>query len=421
LAVNFVGTLGFSIVTPFLVVLVTKWGGNAVIYGLMAATYSFFQLFGAPILGRISDRVGRRRVLLFSQFGTLLSWGIFLLAFALPDAPFWAISGGFLGSFAISLPLVVLFFARALDGLTGGNVSVSNAYLSDITTEDHRSRDFGRMAVSTNLGFIIGPALAGLLGATLLGDILPVMAAFAISAAALALIQFGLADIRPKQISEHLEEHSACAVYGHEHKRGYALDCEKPDGLGAILRLPNMRALLSINFLVLLGFSFFYAGFPIHALVGLAWSTTQMGIYFAFLSLLMIIVQGPVLGWISQKVADGVLMAFGGVFLAVGFAFLFSAQTPFIYASAAFIALGNGLMWPTFMSVISKSAGDRLQGAVQGYSGSIGAVASILGLIGGGLAYAQWGATVFPVAGAVILSAALLSTTLGKSAMATSE
>ncbi|MFT5639841.1 MAG: DHA1 family tetracycline resistance protein-like MFS transporter [Paracoccaceae bacterium] len=77
LAVNFVGTLGFSIVTPFLVILVTGWGGNGVVYGVMAATYSFFQLFGAPILGRMSDRIGRRRVLIYSQLGTLISWAIF--------------------------------------------------------------------------------------------------------------------------------------------------------------------------------------------------------------------------------------------------------------------------------------------------------------------------------------------------------
>ena len=146
LAVNFVGTLGFSIVTPFLVVLVTNWGGNAVIYGVLAATYSFFQLFGAPILGQLSDRVGRRRVLLLSQFGTLLSWGVFLIAFALPANTLLNVSNRWLGDFVITLPLLVLFVARAADGLTGGNVSVSNAYLADITTEDQRSRNFGRMA-----------------------------------------------------------------------------------------------------------------------------------------------------------------------------------------------------------------------------------------------------------------------------------
>jgi hypothetical protein len=87
LAVNFVGTLGFSIVLPFLVFLVTQLGGNALVYGVMGATYSFFQLLGAPVLGRWSDRYGRRRILLLGQVGTLISWGIFLVALWLPLRP----------------------------------------------------------------------------------------------------------------------------------------------------------------------------------------------------------------------------------------------------------------------------------------------------------------------------------------------
>ena len=221
LAVNFVGTLGFSIVVPFLVILVTKWGGNAVVYGVLAATYSFFQLFGAPVLGRLSDRIGRRKVLLFSQLGTLLSWGVFLLAFVLPTNVLATVSGSFFGDFAITLPLLVLFLARAADGLTGGNVSVSNAYLADVTHEEDRSKNFGRMAISGNLGFIIGPALAGLLGATLLGEVLPVLAAFGISAAALLLIQFGLKEVEPVAITENLENPSACELFGQEQKPGW--------------------------------------------------------------------------------------------------------------------------------------------------------------------------------------------------------
>ncbi len=409
LAVNFVGTLGFSIVTPFLVILVTQWGGNAVIYGVLAATYSFFQLFGAPVLGRMSDRIGRRRVLIYSQLGTLLSWGVFLVAFALPATTLANVDNRWLGQFVLTLPLAVLFLARAFDGLTGGNVSVSNAYLADITTEANRSRDFGRMAVSGNLGFIIGPALAGLLGATVLGHLLPVMAAFAISALALGLIRFGLADIAPKPISVTPEQPTACDVYGHEPKAAYELACEPASGPGAIRALPNMPALMAVNFLVMLGFSFFYVAFPVHAVEGLGWSVTRIGGYFAGLSLLMIVAQGPVLSRLAPRVGARSLMGAGGVALAAGFALLGAEGNAAVIAAAVLVALGNGIMWPTFMAALSQSAGTELQGAVQGLASSAGAVASIAGLVAGGLLYVTLGAALFPMAAVVMALAALLA------------
>ena len=411
LAVNFVGTLGFSIVTPFLVILVSQWGGNAVVYGIIAATYSVFQLFGAPVLGRLSDRIGRRKVLLLSQLGTLLSWGIFLIAFALPAASLWDVESRWLGDFALTLPLLILFVARAADGLTGGNVSVSNAYLADITPEEDRSKNFGQMAVSSNLGFVLGPALAGILGATLLGEILPVVAAFIISALALALIQFGLVETSPRRIAEQLEQPTACDLYGQEHAPAYEVACKKADSFGDILRLPNMPALLSVNFLVMLGFSFFYVAFPVHAVEGLNWNVTQIGTYFAGLSIAMILVQGPILSRASKLYRDRVLMTIGGLALSAGFALLYSQLTALILLSALLVALGNGLMWPTFMSVLSKAAGTELQGAIQGIAQSAGAVASILGLVAGGVLYVSLGAWLFPVAAIIIaLSATIVAT-----------
>jgi MFS family permease len=182
LAVNFVGTLGFSIVLPSLVFLVTRFGGNALVYGLVGATYSFFQLIGAPILGRWSDRYGRRRMLLASVLGTCASWAIFLVAIEIPDHPLANVDSALLGTFTLTVPLATLFLARALAGLTGGDVSIANAYLADISDEHNRSEHFGRMAMSSNLGFVAGPALAGSFGAMGMGELLPVVAALVISA-----------------------------------------------------------------------------------------------------------------------------------------------------------------------------------------------------------------------------------------------
>ena len=161
LLVNFIGTLGFSIILPFLVFLVTDFGGNALVFGIVAAMYPAFQLVGAPILGRWSDHYGRKKVLLVSQGGTLAAWIIFLLALFLPVENIFDVDSAIFGTFVITLPLLVLFVARALDGITVGNVSVANAYLADVTSEANRSKNFGKMAISSNLGFIVGPAIAG--------------------------------------------------------------------------------------------------------------------------------------------------------------------------------------------------------------------------------------------------------------------
>jgi DHA1 family tetracycline resistance protein-like MFS transporter len=191
LLVNFIGTLGFSIVLPFLVFLVRDFGGNAIAYGILGATYSAFQLIGAPILGKWSDTYGRKKILLLSNAGTLIGWIFFLFALFLPVEKF-TFDNALVGTFIISLPLLVLFLARAIDGITGGNISVANAYLADISSNENRSRNFGKMAVSQNLGFIVGPALAGILGGTIYGAILPVSAALILSLVTIIVISFRL-------------------------------------------------------------------------------------------------------------------------------------------------------------------------------------------------------------------------------------
>lgn len=409
LSINFVGTLGFSIVLPFLVFLVTKWGGNAVIYGLMGATYSAFQLIGAPILGRWSDRYGRKKILLVSQLGTLVSWMIFLTAFFLPVSTVSDVDSKLFGQFTLTIPLIVLFIARAADGITGGNVSVANAYLADITDEAHRSKNFGRMAISGNLGFMLGPALAGLLGATIYGEILPVFAALLIALIATLIIGFGLKESSPCTLEHDPERGGVRKVFGQDHKECYRIKGSDQTPIRDILKLHHMPALLSVYFLVMLGFSFFYIAFPIHAVRGLQWTVTGTGTFFAVLSLLMVLVQGPVLAQASRKLSDPQLVIGGSLILSFGFALLVGSSTTMIYAGAAFIALGNGLMWPSVMAVLSKFAGDRYQGVVQGFASSVGAVASIIGLIMGGLLYNWIGARVFIVSAVTIFAVTVVT------------
>ena len=174
LAIHFLGTLGFSLAIPFLVFIVTDLGGASWTYGLVGATYSAFQLFGAPLLGRWSDRAGRRPVLVASQVGTFAAWLLFLGALSMPVVGITELAGA-----VLTLPLLLIFAARALDGATGGNISVANAYVADLTREHPEVRQvaFGRMGMAASLGFVIGPAVAGLLGGTAWGPRLPIAVA----------------------------------------------------------------------------------------------------------------------------------------------------------------------------------------------------------------------------------------------------
>jgi MFS family permease len=412
---NFIGTLGFSIVLPFLVFLVIGFGGNSIVYGILAAIYPTFQLVGAPILGRWSDTHGRKKVLLLSNGGTLAGWIIFLVALILPVSKIYSINSVFLGAFAITLPLVVLFFARALDGITGGNVSVANAYIADVSTDENRSRNFGKMSISSNLGFIIGPALAGILGGTGYKEILPVLAAAFISSIALFVIGFALKESKPASTSvgdvemQVSEKKRISKVFSFECK-----ECYKPPNptnlkFKGILNLKHIPFLLVLYFFIFLGFNIYYTAFPIHAVSGLKWTLTDLGIFYSVLGGVMILVQGPVLRKAQKTISEEKLVIIGSVILGLNFALFMANNTILVYGALILFALGNGLMWPSFMSILSNRAGRTHQGVIQGIAGSIGSLASIIGLVIGGLLYNQVGATTFLVSAIVIFMVFIMS------------
>ena len=408
--VNFIGTLGFSIVLPFLVFLVMKFGGNSIVYGLLAATYPAFQLIGAPILGRWSDIYGRKKILLLSNAGTAIGWILFLFALIFPFGGTFIINSIYLGTIIIIVPLLLIFLARAIDGITGGNISVANAYLSDISSDENRSKNFGKMAISSNLGFILGPALAGILGGTIYGTILPVLAALLLSLVTLVVIAFLLKESKP--ISNPIlvsEEGTIRKVFSQECKDCYEPVSPVKPKMRDVFKLKHIPFLLILYFLIFLGFNVYYASFPTHAANDLKWSITQLGIFYAVLSGIMVFIQGPVLRKALKKFSEEKLIIIGSIILGTNFVLFVSSNIIFVYVAVILFALGNGLMWPSFMSILSKRAGTVLQGAVQGVAGSFGGLASIIGLIAGGLLYNQIGAATFLVSAVVIFSVFIMS------------
>lgn len=323
------------------------------------------------------------------------------------------VDSNILGSFTFTLPLAIIFFARAFDGLTGGNISVANAYLVDITAEKDRNRNFGKMSISSNLGFIVGPALAGILSVTQYGYAALVLGAILISLIGTLLILFYIPENKQCSLEEPADSENTRKFFGYEIKECRTTTREtgetgKP-AFREVLRIPNIPYMLVLYFLIFLGFNIFYTAFPLHAIAVLKWDIAQMGIYFTVLSALLIIVQGPVLSRASKRYSDASLIIFGSLMLGTNFLLLIPGNLFLTYLATLFFALGDGLMWLSFLSLLSKIAGRKYQGTVQGFASSFGSLASITGLILGGLLYEVLAGSAFLIAGLVIYAVFLLN------------
>lgn len=409
LLVNFIGILGISVVIPILIFIVTDFGGNGFIYGLLGATYPFFQFIGAPILGRLSDNIGRKKVLVISQAGTFFSWALFLIAFFLPVSTLWKQDSSITGSYLMTLPLLMIFVARMLDGFTGGNISVANAYMSDVSTDEDRSENFGKMGASSSLGFVLGPALAGILASTIMGEMLPIMIASFISLVAIFIIIFRLKESNPcvvdtnkitfKGFRQFFQvSHKPCYTEGKD-----TMEEESNDGWRSVLKIDGVATLYTIYFLTFLAFSLFYAGWPVYVSQHLDWTSIELGIFLAYFSLVMVFVQGPGLKLLSKKISSRQMILGGSILLSIGFAMLITNSEIMLFAAATVMAIGNGIMWPSFMAVLSKTGNSDNQGTIQGYGSSMGSVASILGLVCGGLLVQVFGNLVFLMAATLFL------------------
>lgn len=388
-------------------------GGNGFIYGILGAMYPFFQFIGAPILGSLSDRIGRKKVLVLSQAGTFVAWMLFLLAFALPKTQLWSQNTELTGSYVMTLPLVIIFMARIFDGFTGGNVSVANAYLSDISTDEDRNKNFGKMGASTSLGFVLGPALAGLLASSALGELVPLALAALISLIAIFVISTKLKESNPCVVDTgELSTRSFRRFFQVEHKDCYQegdIEANPPKkGWGSVLKEPGVPLLYAVYFLTFLAFSLFYAGLPIYANTLLEWTAIDLGIFLAYSSLIMILVQGPLLSRLSDNISNQSLILIGSLLLSLSFFLLSVDSLVILYVANTLLSIGNGLMWPSFLALLARTGSPQIQGAIQGYGNSMGSMASMFGLILGGLLFETMETNVFAIGSGIFLIITLL-------------
>jgi DHA1 family tetracycline resistance protein-like MFS transporter len=354
-----VDVLGFTIVYPLLPFYAEKFGATPLVATLLVSVYALCSLVSTPVIGRLSDQFGRRRLLLISQAGTCA--GFIVLA----------VSG--------SLWMVVV--GRILDGITAGNLSIAQAYISDHTEAKDRAKAFGVIGIAFGIGFFFGPGMAGWLSQY--GLHVPFVVAACLSAASMictfTLLEPGVPGARP-------DEPPAAAPGG---ERPGAFD------LATYLeyfRRPGLGSLYLQFFLFAFSFSAFMSGFALFAERRFEWTSTEVGYVFAYSGFVGIILQGGVLGRLVKRFGELrlVIVGFASAMVAcllVGFAYGLTV----LLLGATISSFGNGVLRPVVTSLITQHVGRREQGVAIGISGSLNSLAmTVAPPIGGVLLNRHW-------------------------------
>lgn len=374
--VVFIDLLGFGLILPLLPFYAQEYGAGSVVIGLLVASYAAAQFLGAPILGRLSDRHGRRPVLLVSIAGTVL--GLLLLGAALPLAHWIEALFALDASQTGALVLAILFVSRMLDGLTGGNISVAQAYITDITTPATRAKGLGLIGAAFGLGFIIGPAMGGLLSTY--GFAVPAYAAAALAALNLLAVYLYL----PESLTEERKAQLAIAARP-------AFDFS---ALAAAFRQPRVGPLFHTRFFFGLAFAMFQTIFTLYAAgapLELAPQTT--GFVLAYVGFLAVLVQGVVVGRLAQRYSDYQLMFAMSILMALSLlAWAFTPNLTLLLVVLAPLALAGGVLNTVINSALTKAVEPQDVGGTLGISASLESLTRVIAPTIGGLLLAQFGA-----------------------------
>jgi DHA1 family tetracycline resistance protein-like MFS transporter len=340
--------IGFGMILPILPFYGQKFGASDLQVGLLFASYSLAQLLFAPPLGRLSDRIGRRPVLVTSIAGSVLAY--LLLAFA-PN-------------------LWVLILARGLSGIAASNYSIAQAYLADVSKPEERSKAMGLIGAAFGLGFVLGPAFGGTLahfgGAH--GD-----RSVALAAAGLAVVNFLFALVwLPESLPAELRSKVGRDVW---------FDIR---GFARLAGNTPLFGLLVLYFLVTFCFSLMEATLTLFCQRKFGWDTPKISGFFFYIGIILVLVQGGMIGPLVRKFGERRLILAGMILMAAGLFFLPTAPTLLLFGvTGALLAVGNGLNSPTTLGLISRLTDESEQGGTIGVSRSFSALARVLGPLAG--------------------------------------
>ncbi len=339
----FVDILGLTIILPLFPFYAEKYGASPAVVGSLVSVYALFQFLAGPVLGRLSDRHGRKPVLFISQLGTFI--GFLILAFA--------------------NSLWMLFLGRIIDGITAGNITVAQAYISDVTAPENRVKAYGIIGVSFGLGFLLGPAISGFLVAY--GMNAPIFAAAALS----FLSIMGTLFLLPKT------EPTASGVV----EKGFLIPLAT---WKRFFSHPQLGRVLVQFFLFSWVFTSFTSGFALFAERRFTWGghpfgAREVGYVLAALGLYGILLQGGIIGRLNKAIGEKRLAFWGFLTCLVGYGVLMETFSLQVLAVALVISsFGTGVLRPALTALVSHSVDKTEQGLVMGVSQSLGSIAQIL-------------------------------------------
>lgn len=365
--------IGATILVTVQAFIVHQYNTTAIAVSLLIVIYAASQFIAAPILGKISDRYGRRPILLICLLGSAI--GYFL--------------------FGIGGALWILYISRVIDGFTGGNISIAQAYIADISPENERTKNLGIIFAAFGLGFIIGPIFGGLFSQISLAA--PAYAAGIFSLAAMIIGLFIL--------PESLKKENRASTIKLKHLNPFK-------SIAGMLSRPVIGLLLIIYCIANFAFNGFNINAPVYLIYKFHVSIIEVAVLLALVGIVMAVIQGGLIGKLSQRFGDKNLLIGGLLFQAIGFIlFILVSSLWMIYIVGSIISIGAALRLPTLNALLSKNVSPNEQGEVFGVSTSLFALMNVLGPLWAGLVYDQ----IMPNApywmGAILLIIALLLTT----------
>ncbi len=372
--VVFVDLLGFSLILPLLPYYAQEFGATPVVIGLLTAVYAAASLVGAPLMGRLSDRFGRRLILLISVAGTFLGFLILGLAEPIGRGLANLIAPASANAFIIG----ILFFSRILDGMTGGNITVAQAYITDITDEKNRAKGLGLIGAAFGLGFIIGPAVGGLLSGSGHYNIPAFVAA-------------GLAFLNLISIFFFLPE-----SLNAERRLAMRHQTRPPITLKALmvaLSRPKVGPLLNVRFFFALAFSMFQSIFSLYAAYKLHLTSQMTGYVLAYVGVLSVLVQGVGVGLVTKRFKENAILITSMWLMFFGLAgWAITPNLPVMLVVMLPLALGGGMLNTVINSAITKVVSREEIGGTLGLSTSLESISRVIAPSAGGFLLQNLGA-----------------------------